>query len=106
MLSAREQRGQTQGSMKDLLLAKIINADISAGYLRGNISDLLLYAFFWVMRRRLKSICQRFGTLCLFHLHRRTVCSETLAYKLQTPVNHPVESIQNSEHGESLKSSV
>ena len=31
----------------------------------------LLYAFFWVIPRRLNFICQRFGTLCLFHLHRR-----------------------------------
>jgi hypothetical protein len=29
-----------------------------------------------------------------------------LAFKLQMPVNHPEESIQHSEHGESLKSSV
>jgi hypothetical protein len=34
----------------------------------------------------------------------QTECSETLAFKLQTPVNHPEESIQHSEHGESLKS--
>jgi hypothetical protein len=51
---------------------------------------------------------------CLFHVHRQvgmkctsyadgTECSETLAFKLQTPVNHPEESIQH-EHGESLKS--
>jgi hypothetical protein len=32
---------------------------------------ILLYAFFWVIPRRLNFICQRFGTLCLFHLHRR-----------------------------------
>ena len=31
-------------------------------------------------------------------------CSETLAYKIQTPGNYPEESIQHSEHGESLKS--
>ena len=29
----------------------------------------MLYAFFWVIPRHLKCICQRFGTLCLFHLH-------------------------------------
>ena len=29
----------------------------------------MLYAFFWVIPRRLKFICRRFGTLCLFHLH-------------------------------------
>ena len=31
----------------------------------------MLYAFFWVIPRRLNFICQRFGTLCLFHLHRQ-----------------------------------
>jgi hypothetical protein len=29
-------------------------------------------------------------------------CSETLAYKFQTPGNYPEESIQQSESGESL----
>jgi hypothetical protein len=33
-----------------------------------------------------------------------TECSETTAYKLQTPANHPEESVQHSKHGESLKS--
>ena len=33
-----------------------------------------------------------------------TECSETSAYKIQTPGNHPKESIQHSVHGESLKS--
>jgi hypothetical protein len=64
------------------------------------------YAFFWVIHRRLSFKYQRFGTLCLFHLHRRVVmkytsspmkmeqtkCSEMLAFNLQTPVNHPEES--------------
>jgi hypothetical protein len=35
----------------------------------------------------------------------QTECSETLAYKIQTPENYPEESIQHSEHGESLESS-
>jgi hypothetical protein len=34
----------------------------------------------------------------------QTECSETSAYKLQTPGNYPKESIQHLEHGESLKS--
>ena len=35
----------------------------------------MLYAFIWVIPRRLKFICRRFGTLCLFHLHRQVgVC--------------------------------
>jgi len=29
-----------------------------------------LYAIFWIILRRLSFICRRFGTLCLFHLHR------------------------------------
>jgi hypothetical protein len=33
-----------------------------------------------------------------------TQCSETLAFKLQTPGNHPKESIRHSKHGEILKS--
>jgi hypothetical protein len=36
----------------------------------------------------------------------QTECSKTLAFKLQTLVNHPEESIQHSEHGKSLKSRV
>jgi hypothetical protein len=31
-------------------------------------------------------------------------CSETSAYKIQTPGNHPKERMQNSEHGKILKS--
>jgi len=31
----------------------------------------ILYAFFWVIPRLLNFICRRFGTLCLFHLHRQ-----------------------------------
>jgi len=33
----------------------------------------------------------------------QTECSETSAYKIQTPGNYPKESIQMTEHGESLK---
>jgi len=29
------------------------------------------YAFFWLIPRRLNCIGRRFGTLCLFHLHRQ-----------------------------------
>jgi len=34
----------------------------------------------------------------------QTGCSETPAYKIQTPGNYPEDSIQHTEHGESLKS--
>jgi len=33
----------------------------------------------------------------------QTECSETSAYKIQTPGNYPKESIQHTEHGENLK---
>jgi hypothetical protein len=83
--------------------------------------SLLLYAFFWVIPRCLNFICRRFGTLCLFHLHRKvgvefytyppvkmeeTECSEMSAYKIQTPGNYPEKSIQHSEHGERFKLSI
>jgi hypothetical protein len=38
----------------------------------------MLYDFFWVIPRRLNFIFRRFGTLCLFHLHRQVgVCFYT-----------------------------
>jgi len=65
----------------------------------------MLYASFRVIPLRLNFICERFGTHCLFHLHRRvgvkmeqTVCSEKLIYKIQTPGNYSEESIQNSNY--------
>ena len=60
--------------------------------------------FFWVIPGRLNFICQRFGTLCLLHLHKAGRYKETLAYKIHTPRNYPEESIRHSEHSESLKS--
>ena len=36
----------------------------------------------------------------------QTECSETLAYKIHVPGNYPEESIQHSEHGESLNSRI
>jgi len=80
---------------------------------------VILYAFFWVISRRLNFMSRRFGTL--FHLHRQvgvrnsshlpayedeTECSETSEYKIQTPGIYPEESIRHSEHGESLKSRI
>jgi len=58
-----------------------------------------LYAYFWVILRRLNFICRRFGTFCLFHLHRRVPAYEDGADRMFRNVG-----IQNSEHGESLKS--
>ena len=68
----------------------------------------MLFVFFWLIVRRLNFIC---------HLHRQvgvhlpayddgTECSETSAYKVQTPGDKPEEGIQHLEHGESLKSRI
>ena len=50
-----------------------------------------------------------FSYLLILHTYppmkmEQTECSETSAYKIQTPGNYSEESIQHSEHGESLKS--
>jgi len=45
---------------------------------RRNLA-ILLYAFFWVITRRLNFLCRRFGTL--FHLHRRPMKNEQSAPK-------------------------
>jgi hypothetical protein len=49
-----------------------------------------------------------FSNLFILHTYlpmkmEQTECSETSAYKIQTPGNYPEESIQHSEDGESLK---
>jgi hypothetical protein len=54
---------------------------------------------------------QRFSNLVIFHTYmpmkmEQTECSEISAYKIQTPGNYPEESVQHSEHGESLKSRI
>jgi hypothetical protein len=51
--------------------------------------------FFWVSPRRQIKFCRRFGILCQVHLQRLDVA---------TPWRHPKEHIQDSEHGENLKS--
>ena len=40
-------------------------------YIYIYINIYKLYAFFWVIPRRLNFICRRFGILCIFHLHRQ-----------------------------------
>jgi hypothetical protein len=47
-----------------------------------------------------------FVNLVILHLpayEDGTDCSETSAYKMQTPGNYPEENLQHSEHGESVK---
>jgi hypothetical protein len=74
-----------------------------------------MYAFFWVIPRRLNFKCRRFGisnsdtgelprSTYLPMKMEQTECSKTSAYKIQTPGNYPEESTQHSEQGESLKS--
>ena len=86
---------------------KYVGREINSSWFQTSAVFWMLYAFFWVIPRRLNFICRRFGTLS--HLHRQvgvknsshlsayedgTECSETSAYKIQTPGNYPEESIQ------------
>ena len=48
--------------------------------------EYMLYAFFWVIPRRLNFICRRFGTLCLFHLHRQVGARPYLPMKMEQSV--------------------
>ena len=61
----------------------------------------VMYAYFWTI-----SLASEFYILCTYQPMKleQTECSETSAYKIQTPGNYPEENIQHSEHGESLKS--
>jgi len=59
----------------------------------------MLYVFFWVIRRHLNFICRRFGTLCLFHLHR-LVGVHLPAYEDGTDRVFRNVGIQNSDAGE------
>jgi hypothetical protein len=64
-------------------------------------------------RNTLFCLHRRVGVCVALYIHtylpmkmEQTDCSETSAYKIQTPGNYPEESIQHSEHGESLKSGI
>ena len=87
----------------------------------------MLYSFSLVIPLRLNFMCRRFGTHCLFHLHRRCKreeifflltpphptysvyeggredCSETSAYKTQMPENHPKGRIEHKKIVFSIK---
>ena len=54
---------------------------------------VMLYAFFRVIPCRLKFVCRRFRTLCLFRLHRQ------VRYEFFIPIR-----LQHSGHGKSFKS--
>jgi hypothetical protein len=41
-------------------------------------------------------------SVCPIYKDGTTECSETSAYKIQTPGNYPEENIQHTEHGKSL----
>ena len=94
--------GQTEGRDED-------NSHFSQ-VLQRNL--IMLYAFFWVITRRLEFICRRFGTLCLFHLHRQVPAYEdgTDSVPKRRYINSrrrvitQKKVIQHTEHGESFKS--
>jgi len=62
----------------------------------------LLYAFFCVIPQRLNFVCRHFGTLCLFHLHRRVGVKNSSylpAYEDGTDRVFRNVGIQNSDAG-------
>jgi hypothetical protein len=67
-------------------------------------NNLILYVFFWVFPRRQIKICRRFRTLS--HGHRQRLSEANPAPLNPTPGKYPKENIQDSEHGENLKSRV
>ena len=66
---AREPPDKTINNERILNLESILF--LSSFFLSHELNAHMLYAFFWVIPRRLNFICRRFGTLCLFHLHRQ-----------------------------------
>jgi len=61
--------GLRMASKRVTFLNSVTN--ISVSWFQTFIMFWMLCAFFWVIPRRLNFICWRFGTLCLFHLHRQ-----------------------------------
>jgi len=55
----------------------------------------MLYAFLWVIARRLNFVCRRFGTLCLLNLQRQVPAYEDGTDKVFRNVG-----IQNSDAGQ------
>ena len=56
----------------------------------------MLYAFFWVIHRRLEFICRRFGSLYLFQLHRQVVVSRMTGFESAGLFKHENVWIENS----------
>ena len=78
-------------------------------FLISNFRRVLNVVCFLLRSSPASEFCMPTFRNTLFHFHRRvgmkmeqTECSETLAYKIQTPLNYPEESIQHdcrSKHG-------
>ena len=58
----------------------------------------LFYAFFCVITRRLEFICRRFGTLCLFHLHRQVHVSRKSFYSHLPAYEDGTDSVPKRRH--------
>jgi hypothetical protein len=57
-------------------------------HLVHNLLSSILYAFSWVIPWHLNFICQCFGTLCLFHLHRQVGMTRLWRWNTQTVPKH------------------
>ena len=63
-----------------------------------------MYSYFWVILRRLNFVCVCVCVCLNTTYEDGTGCSETSARKIQTSGNHTKETMQHSQHGESLQS--
>jgi hypothetical protein len=74
------------------------------------VTLLLIGLSYFQAKPSLIWIPQLFSNLVIIYLlpwkMEQTECSETSAYKIQTPGNYPEENLQHTEHGESLKSRI
>ena len=61
----------------------IIRREPKRSWFQAFAVSWMLYAFFWVIPWRLNFICRRFGTLCLFHLHRQVGARTYLPMKME-----------------------
>jgi hypothetical protein len=74
----------------------VLLGDSQASSLNANVSE---HSYFHI-NRQVGILLHTYPPMKM----EQTEFFETLAFKLQMPVNHPQENIQHSEYGESLKS--
>jgi hypothetical protein len=94
-------------SLVTLLVVLLVALELSFSALGGCFNHNELQRYCMLSSRWFNGVWNLGWVWSTLHTHppmKMEQCSKTPAFKLQTPVTHPEESIQHSEHGESLKS--